>query len=41
MAMEQTAKVIPKHLHAYRVFGQPNGPHCAHYNLVGGWYELI
>jgi hypothetical protein len=29
-------KVIPKHLVTYRVFGEPSGPHYAHYDLVGG-----
>ncbi|CAK7349678.1 unnamed protein product [Dovyalis caffra] len=35
-AVYETAKVIPKHLVTYRVFGEPCGPHYAHYDLVGG-----
>ncbi|WCJ21907.1 hypothetical protein M5689_004020 [Euphorbia peplus] len=34
-AVYETAKVIPKHLVTYRVFGEPKGPHYAHYDLVG------
>ncbi|XP_011004082.1 PREDICTED: uncharacterized protein LOC105110676 isoform X2 [Populus euphratica] len=35
-AVYETVKVIPKHLVTYRVFGEPSGPHYAHYDLVGG-----
>ncbi|XP_020536069.1 uncharacterized protein LOC105636926 isoform X2 [Jatropha curcas] len=35
-AVEETAKLIPKHLVTYKVFGEPGGPHYAHYDLVGG-----
>lgn len=32
----ETVKAIPKDLVTYKVFGEPNGPHYAHYDLVGG-----
>ncbi|TKW09931.1 hypothetical protein SEVIR_6G134000v4 [Setaria viridis] len=35
-AVYETAKLIPKHKVKYRVFGKPQGPHYAHYDLVGG-----
>ncbi|XP_020205277.1 uncharacterized protein LOC109790512 isoform X2 [Cajanus cajan] len=35
-AVEETAKLIPEHLVTYKVFGEPGGPHYAHYDLVGG-----
>ncbi|XP_048136773.1 uncharacterized protein LOC115745416 isoform X1 [Rhodamnia argentea] len=35
-AVYETAKLIPKHLLTYKVFGEPGGPHYAHYDLVGG-----
>ncbi|GFZ12236.1 alpha/beta hydrolase family protein [Actinidia rufa] len=35
-AVYETVKLIPKHLVSYKVFGEPNGPHYAHYDLVGG-----
>ncbi|KAK7357739.1 hypothetical protein VNO80_17035 [Phaseolus coccineus] len=35
-AVEETVKVIPEHLVTYEVFGEPGGPHYAHYDLVGG-----
>ncbi|XP_047963426.1 uncharacterized protein LOC125207946 isoform X3 [Salvia hispanica] len=35
-AVYETAKTIPEHLVTYKVFGEPNGPHYAHYDLVGG-----
>ncbi|XP_062110030.1 uncharacterized protein LOC133821881 [Humulus lupulus] len=35
-AVEETAKLIPEHLVTYKVFGEPTGPHYAHYDLVGG-----
>ncbi|CAK9311286.1 unnamed protein product [Citrullus colocynthis] len=36
VAVEETAKLIPKHLVSYKCFGEPGGPHYAHYDLVGG-----
>ncbi|KAM1085294.1 hypothetical protein ACFX2B_010963 [Malus domestica] len=35
-AVEETVKLIPQHLVTYKLFGQPGGPHYAHYDLVGG-----
>ncbi|KAJ7954146.1 Alpha/beta hydrolase family protein [Quillaja saponaria] len=35
-AVEETVKLIPEHLVSYKVFGEPTGPHYAHYDLVGG-----
>ncbi|CAM8948193.1 unnamed protein product [Rhodiola kirilowii] len=35
-AVYETAKLVPKHLITYQVFGEPDGPHYAHYDLVGG-----
>ncbi|XP_058769154.1 uncharacterized protein LOC131643019 [Vicia villosa] len=35
-AVEDTVKLIPEHLVTYKVFGDPEGPHYAHYDLVGG-----
>ncbi|WCJ24466.1 hypothetical protein M5689_006425 [Euphorbia peplus] len=35
-AVEETAKLMPEHLVTYKVFGEPGGPHYAHYDLVGG-----
>ncbi|RDY10565.1 hypothetical protein CR513_04894, partial [Mucuna pruriens] len=35
-AVEETVKLIPKDLITYEVFGEPGGPHYAHYDLVGG-----
>lgn len=32
----ETAKLIPEHLVTYKCFGEPGGPHYAHYDLVGG-----
>ena len=32
----ETVKHIPEHLATYKVFGEPGGPHYAHYDLVGG-----
>ncbi|KAJ9187258.1 hypothetical protein P3X46_002736 [Hevea brasiliensis] len=34
-AVYETVKVIPEHLVTYKVFGDPWGPHYAHYDLVG------
>ncbi|XP_023552896.1 uncharacterized protein LOC111810420 [Cucurbita pepo subsp. pepo] len=36
VAVEETAKLIPEHLVSYKCFGEPGGPHYAHYDLVGG-----
>ncbi|KAL5228221.1 hypothetical protein ABZP36_016486 [Zizania latifolia] len=33
---EATVKSIPQPLVTYKVFGKPEGPHYAHYDLVGG-----
>ncbi|EEF36074.1 uncharacterized protein LOC8275086 isoform X1 [Ricinus communis] len=35
-AVEETVRLIPEHLVTYKVFGEPGGPHYAHYDLVGG-----
>ncbi|XP_028805386.1 uncharacterized protein LOC114760297 [Neltuma alba] len=35
-AVYETAKLIPEELLTYKVFGEPGGPHYAHYDLVGG-----
>ncbi|KAK9750424.1 hypothetical protein RND81_02G196000 [Saponaria officinalis] len=35
-AVYETVKLFPKDLVKYKVFGQPEGPHYAHYDLVGG-----
>ncbi|GER32798.1 hypothetical protein STAS_08891 [Striga asiatica] len=35
-AVYETVKLIPENLVTYKVFGEPNGPHYAHYDLVGG-----
>ncbi|CAK8573997.1 unnamed protein product [Lathyrus sativus] len=35
-AVEDTVKLIPEHLVTYKLFGDPEGPHYAHYDLVGG-----
>ncbi|XP_031404954.1 uncharacterized protein LOC116213940 [Punica granatum] len=35
-AVYETAKLIPEHLLTFKVFGEPGGPHYAHYDLVGG-----
>ncbi|CAN0916212.1 hypothetical protein LINGRAHAP2_LOCUS29593 [Linum grandiflorum] len=35
-AVEETVKILPKHLVTYKIFGEPGGPHYAHYDLVGG-----
>ncbi|THF95883.1 hypothetical protein TEA_024391 [Camellia sinensis var. sinensis] len=34
-AVYETVKLIPEHLVTYEVFGEPEGPHYAHYDLVG------
>ncbi|WZZ11102.1 hypothetical protein YC2023_097023 [Brassica napus] len=35
-AVEDTAKLFPEKLVTYKVLGEPDGPHYAHYDLVGG-----
>ncbi|KAK7380063.1 hypothetical protein VNO78_32432 [Psophocarpus tetragonolobus] len=35
-AVYETVKLIPEELVTYKVFGEPCGPHYAHYDLVGG-----
>lgn len=35
-AVHETIKLVPKHLATYKVFGEPDGPHYAHYDIVGG-----
>uniref|UniRef100_A0A0D9V4E8 Serine aminopeptidase S33 domain-containing protein n=1 Tax=Leersia perrieri TaxID=77586 RepID=A0A0D9V4E8_9ORYZ len=35
-AVYETVKLIPQRLVTYKVFGKPEGPHYAHYDLVGG-----
>ncbi|KAK2397467.1 hypothetical protein P8452_18439 [Trifolium repens] len=35
-AVYETAKLFPKDLVTYKVFGKSGGPHYAHYDLVGG-----
>lgn len=35
-AVSETVKLIPEHLVTYKVFGEAEGPHYAHYDLVGG-----
>ncbi|TYI84312.1 hypothetical protein E1A91_D05G355200v1 [Gossypium mustelinum] len=35
-AVEETAKLFPENLVTYKLFGEPHGPHYAHYDLVGG-----
>ncbi|KAL5070491.1 hypothetical protein RYX36_021378 [Vicia faba] len=35
-AVEDTVKLIPEHLVTYKIFGDPEGTHYAHYDLVGG-----
>ncbi|KAJ9676921.1 hypothetical protein PVL29_022094 [Vitis rotundifolia] len=35
-AVYETVKHIPGNLVAYKVFGEPDGPHYGHYDLVGG-----
>ncbi|KAK6261384.1 hypothetical protein QUC31_007200 [Theobroma cacao] len=32
----ETVKLIPEPLVTYKVFGEPGGPHYAHYDIVGG-----
>ncbi|EOY00053.1 Uncharacterized protein TCM_009464 isoform 1 [Theobroma cacao] len=35
-AVEETVKLFPENLVTYKVFGEHQGPHYAHYDLVGG-----
>ncbi|MCD7456465.1 hypothetical protein HAX54_031861 [Datura stramonium] len=35
-AVYETVKLIPENLVNYKVFGEADGPHYAHYDLVGG-----
>ncbi|PKU69069.1 hypothetical protein MA16_Dca002338 [Dendrobium catenatum] len=35
-AVYETVKLIPELKVSYKVFGKPDGPHYAHYDLVGG-----
>ncbi|KAJ6850475.1 uncharacterized protein M6B38_264345 [Iris pallida] len=34
-AVHETVKLFPQHIITYKVFGKPEGPHYAHYDLVG------
>ncbi|CAN8293376.1 unnamed protein product [Cochlearia groenlandica] len=36
VAVEDTVKLFPENLVTYKLFGEPDGPHYAHYDLVGG-----
>lgn len=36
LSRAETVKLIPEHLVTYKVFGERDGPHYAHYDLVGG-----
>ncbi|KAK8958151.1 hypothetical protein KSP40_PGU020975 [Platanthera guangdongensis] len=40
-AVYETVKLIPASKVSYRVFGKPDGPHYAHYDLVGGRLKKI
>lgn len=35
-AVQETVKLIPENFVTYKLFGEPDGPHYAHYDLVGG-----
>lgn len=35
-AVQETAELIPENLVTYKLFGEADGPHYAHYDLVGG-----
>lgn len=35
-AVYETVKLLPEHLVTYRAFGEHDGPHYAHYDIVGG-----
>lgn len=34
--LPETAKLFPENLVTYKLLGEPDGPHYAHYDLVGG-----
>ena len=34
--MADTVKLFPENLVTYKLLGEPDGPHYAHYDLVGG-----
>ncbi|KAL0699506.1 hypothetical protein Bca4012_055628 [Brassica carinata] len=36
VAVEDTVKLFPENLVTYKLLGEPDGPHYAHYDLVGG-----
>ncbi|KAH0913158.1 hypothetical protein HID58_036479 [Brassica napus] len=36
IAVEDTVKLFPENLVTYKLLGEPDGPHYAHYDLVGG-----
>ncbi|KAF3495944.1 hypothetical protein DY000_02057643 [Brassica cretica] len=36
LAVEDTVKLFPENLVTYKLLGEPDGPHYAHYDLVGG-----
>ncbi|XP_012440960.1 uncharacterized protein LOC105766157 isoform X1 [Gossypium raimondii] len=40
-AVGETAKLFPENLVTYKLFGEPHGPHYAHYDLVGGRLHQI
>ncbi|TYI33468.1 hypothetical protein ES332_A04G135100v1 [Gossypium tomentosum] len=35
-AVEETVKLLPRNLVTHKIFGEHQGPHYAHYDLVGG-----
>ncbi|GMJ03314.1 hypothetical protein like AT1G15060 [Hibiscus trionum] len=39
-AVEETVKLLPRNLVTYKLFGEGQGPHYAHYDLVGGRVAL-
>ncbi|OAY70599.1 hypothetical protein ACMD2_13988 [Ananas comosus] len=39
-AVYETVKLLPQQMVTYKVFGKPDGPHYAHYDLVGGRLAL-
>lgn len=36
LSQSETVKLLPQDLVTYKLFGEPEGPHYAHYDLVGG-----
>ncbi|KAJ0253445.1 Alpha/beta hydrolase family protein [Hirschfeldia incana] len=36
VAVEETVRLFPENLVTYKLLGEPDGPHYAHYDLVGG-----